>query len=118
MCHAMRLAIFAALFICSSWLTAIAQPPTTANDPTKLVIRPGGKGAEPIDSIPDKDGFIVIRPNGKGLTTIQTSQPTQPQPKLVQVPAAAAMNVPPPGPQPKEAKDGKPLFEYWFAVGV
>jgi transglutaminase-like putative cysteine protease len=99
---------------------AAGQPPTAPPEIEKLVIRPGGKGAVPLapgEKEPgDKAGFIIIRPNGKGSTTGQV--PELKQPTLIAKSQPGALNVPPPGPQPKELKDGKPIFEYWFAVGV
>jgi Transglutaminase-like superfamily len=129
----MRTWIASLLFLFSAAWFAAAQPPA-GSDPGKIVIRPGGKGAEPVgpggttgpaEVVPDKAGFIVIRPNGKGVTTTQTTEPKQPV--VVGTPVSPAqpapvgsLNVPPPGPPPAPAaaKDGKPLFDYWFAVGV
>ena len=135
----MRIWLSSLLFLLSaSWFVA-AQPPTgTPNDPPgKFVIRPGGKGvefsrpAEPT-TLPstgggspasdEKAGFIVIRPGGKGafIATTQTTEPKQPTttPPVVPVAAQGVLNVPPPGPQPVAGKDEKPLFDYWFAIGV
>lgn len=119
----MRTATASILFILSIAFFATAQSPvapTAPPDPGKLVIRPGGKGAVPVGSgemDPDeKPGFVIIRPNGKGTTTTQVTEPKQPT--LVTKSLAGMLNVPPPGAQPKEVKDGKPIFDYWFAVGV
>jgi hypothetical protein len=128
----MRLSASSLLFLLSAGWFASAQPPIpgTQPDPGKLVIRPGGMGVETTKpgetggSGPDeKAGFIVIRPGGKGIpVTAQTTQTTRTGPTTIpnpaNPPAAANLNVPPPGPQPTGAKDGKPIFEYWFAVGV
>src|SRR5437899_102773 len=82
----MRTWIASLLFLLSAAWFAAAQPPAGA-DPGKIVIRPGGKGAEPVgpggtthptEAVPDKAGFIVIRPNGKGVTTTQVTEPKQP----------------------------------------
>jgi transglutaminase-like putative cysteine protease len=93
---------------------AAAQPP---DGPGRLVIRPGGKGAEPIEpgekEPGDKAGFIIIRPNGKGITTSQVATPKLPA-AAVRAPAGA-MHVPPPG---TAATGEHELFDYWFAVGV
>jgi hypothetical protein len=134
----MRVGASSLLFFLAAGWFASAQPPSAAQpDPGKFVIRPGGKGVEttkPGDaggSGPDeKAGFLVIRPGGKGLSgatqttqPVQPTQPTQPGPTTIPTPAnppaaVATLNVPPPGPQPTEVKDGKPIFDYWFAVGV
>jgi len=123
------------LFILAASWFASAQPPGTPPDNGKLVIRPGGKGIErvaPVESGtgstspgPDeKAGFIVIRPNGKGVltTTItQVTDPKQPNPPTQLPQVAGLLPVPQPGPAvpaEKDAKGGKPLFDYWFAVGV
>ncbi len=132
----MRIGIAALLFLFPTWI-AIAQSPGGAPpDSGKLVIRPGGKGIEagsPASALPlgsgpaatadEKTGFLVIRPGGRGLLTATTqfNDAKQPTPNPAAQPAAAGMlNVPPPGepPAPKDVKDGKPLFDYWFAVGV
>lgn len=132
----MRTGIASCLFLLSASLFAAAQPPTAPPDPGKLVIRPGGKGVEtvtPGTTTPgkggtpapdDKAGFIVIRPGGKGAATApqlpEPKQPTPTSPTQLTTTAAPVLNVPPPGAQPaaKDGKDGKPLFDYWFAVGV
>src|SRR5689334_13816026 len=113
----MRTVIVSAVFLLSAaaW-SAPAQPPAgSPPDSGKIVIRPGGKGAETVPGTrlptggagPDeKDGFIVIRPGGKGVltTTTPTTSPKQPTP--VQ-PAGGMLNVPQPGPQPAPGKDEK-----------
>jgi len=129
----MRIPITTCLFLLSVASFVAAQPPVgSPNDPPgKYVIRPGGKGIEapfpekavaPPASGPDeKAGFIVIRPGGKGVvfTTTQTTARKQSGPTTIPpVAAHGILNVPPPGPQPVAGKDEKPLFEYWFAVGV
>jgi hypothetical protein len=128
----MRIAIASLLFLSATWF-ASAQPPTTPPGSDKLVIRPGGKGVETAKSDPgrpgdsgssgpdEKAGFIVIRPGGKGILgmTTQVVVPKQPTPvSPASQPASGSLPVPPPGAQPKETADGKPIFDYWFAVGV
>jgi Transglutaminase-like superfamily len=126
----MRIAVASLLFLSAGWFAA-AQPPGTPPDSGKLVIRPGGKGVEVVkgdSSAPggpdEKAGFIVIRPGGKGILTAtsQVADPKQPVPSSHANPAnptgAGVLPVPPPGPQTKEVKDGKPIFDYWFAVGI
>ena len=72
----MRHWVSALLFtLAAGWFVAAQQPPA---DPGRLVIRPGGKGAEPVGPAgkePDKAGFLVIRPTGKGATTTQVGDP-------------------------------------------
>ncbi len=130
----MRIWLPPCLFLlCAAWFVAAQPPAGSPNDPPgKLVIRPGGKGVEttrpsdpattsPSSGTDEKAGFIVIRPGGKGAvyTTTQTTEPKQPSPTTIPQPAATGiLNVPPPGPQPVAGKDEKPLFDYWFAVGV
>lgn len=114
----MRIGLPSLLFFLSAAWVSAGQPPAGPPDFDKLVIKPGGKGAVPVGS-GEKAGFLVIRPNGKGAT----GRPDEPQsPSAVRTistsPLSGSMNVPPPGPQPKELKDGKPIFDYWFAVGV
>jgi hypothetical protein len=125
----MRIWLSASLLLLTAGWFVVAQPPAGSPSDTKFVIRPGGKGIETErpgepspSSLPggdEKAGFIVIRPGGKGITfaTTQTTQPKQP---IVAAPQTAPgiLNVPPPGPQPVAAKGEKPLFDYWFAVGV
>ncbi|MBA4186939.1 MAG: hypothetical protein C0467_02870 [Planctomycetaceae bacterium] len=131
----MRIWLPPCLFLLSvSWFVA-AQPPSGAsnNPPGKFIIRPGGKGVEnlpsgssspggqPATPGPDeKAGFIVIRPGGKGavFATTQTTEPKQPSPTTIPQTAHGILNVPPPGTQPAAGKDEKPIFDYWFAVGV
>lgn len=123
----MRIYIAPLLFCLAAGWVASGQQAGLPPDPGQLVIRPGGKGAEPVvpggnakDS-DEKPGFIIIRPGAKRTTTaIQTGQPN---PTLPPVPGKAVpgvLNVPPPGPPavPVADKDGKPIFDYWFAVGV
>ena len=114
----MRIAIASIVFMVSVAVFAGAQPPTAPPESGKFAIRPGGKGAVPVgDKEPDeKPGFVIIRPNGKGITTSQVTEPKQPV--LVAKSPAGMLSVPAPGPQPKDVKDGKPIFDYWFAVGV
>jgi len=127
----MRIWLTPLLFLLSAACVAATQPPATPPDPGKFVIRPGGKGAEPVkpgvDDPAEKAGFIIIRPGGKGTTTFQVGEPkppagvgsvSSPAPQSRPPAPAGGLNVPPPGPQPKELKDGKPLFDYWFAVSV
>lgn len=126
----MRIWLAPLLFLTSAaWFVAAQQPVGPPGDQGKLVIRPGGKGVEYPQpdggSGPDeKAGFIVIRPGGKGapFSATATTVPKQPVPTTGQpVAAGGVLNVPPPGPQPvagKDAKDAKPLFDYWFAIGV
>ncbi|MFO0826032.1 MAG: transglutaminase-like domain-containing protein [Gemmataceae bacterium] len=125
----MRIWLSASLLLLTADWFVVAQPPAGSPSDTKFVIRPGGNGIEtvrPGDPLPsslpggdEKAGFIVIRPGGKGITfaTTQTAQPKQP---IVAAPQTAPgiLNVPPPGPQPVATKGEKPLFDYWFAVGV
>jgi hypothetical protein len=126
----MRIWLAPLLFLSSAaWFVAAQPPAGSPDDQGKLVIRPSGKGIElpqPADGAPgaagdDKAGFIVIRPGGKGVpfSATATTVPKQPVPTSGQpVPAAGVLTVPPPGPQPAPGKDEKPLFDYWFAVGV
>jgi hypothetical protein len=125
----MRFGASSLLFLLSAGWFASAQPPVpgTPPDPGKFVIRPGGKGVETTrpgetGSGPDeKAGFLIIRPGGTGLSgAARTTQSTRPGPTTIPNPAnpTATLNAPPPGPQPTEAKDGKPIFDYWFAVSV
>lgn len=125
----MRIWLAPLLFLLAIGWMVTAQPPPPAPGSGKLVIRPGGKGAEvvgtdgPDKPTDEKPGYIVIRPGGKRLTTaVQTTQPTPP-PVVGQPvsPSRGILNVPPPPAEPPAAtatKDGKPIFDYWFAVGV
>lgn len=121
----MRIWLSTVLFALSAVWVAYAQPPASPPESEKLVIKPGGKGVTPvgagsIDPL-EKPGFLIIRPNGKGAIG-RDDEPRLPSPSttrtIATTPLSSAMNVPPPGPEPKEAKDGKPIFDYWFAVGV
>src|SRR6187401_912342 len=117
----MRIAMATFLFLLAVACAATAQsPPGPApGDPGKLVIRPGGSGALPLapgEKEPgDKAGFIIIRPNGRGVTTTQVTTRKQTATTAPSGPANGSVSVPPPG---AVSKDGKELFDYWFAVGV
>ncbi len=135
-----RSSIAVLLFLSAAWVAAAQPPVGTPPDSGKFVIRPGGKGVEtlvPNSALPsapttggagpdEKTGFFVIRPGGKGLITATTQVNEPKQPNLTNPPtqpspgAGGMLNVPPPGEQPAAVagKDGKPLFDYWFAVGV
>jgi len=130
----MRIWLSSLMLLAVSWFVTAQQPAgTPADPPGKYVIRPGGKGIEttrPGESSPslpssspgpdEKAGFIVIRPGGRGVsfTTTQTTEPKQPTLTTPPVAAHGILNVPPPGAQPVAGKGEKPLFDYWFAVGV
>ena len=112
----MRTELTTLLFIMSATLVAAAQPPAVPPAAGKLIIRPGGKGAvDPRETDPvQKEGFIIIRPTG----SVRSAPPATPlsQPSLIAGSSArASLNVPPPGPTPRDAPE---LFDYWFAVGV
>ena len=104
--------ISAALLVFAVALAASAQPP-------KIVFTPGGTGGVPSTGskappVPDKPGVIIFRPMGTAdaapvLTTPPQPVPVQPLPKAV-APVLPA--------QPPEKKDGKVLFDYWFAAAV
>ncbi len=122
----MRIWVTSLLWLSSLGLFAAAQQPRVTGDPPTIVIRPMRPG-ESTDKEPvEKSGFIVIRPNGKGTTTTQVSSPKQSpatapsNPTPTNPPSPGVLNVPPPGPQPAAVagKDGKPLFDYWFVVGI
>jgi len=131
----MRIWIAPILFLLPVGWIVTAQPVPAPPNANKLVFRPGGKGAEAVGAegmdqpADEKPGFIVIRPGNKRTTTaVQTTQPT-PLPVVGQpvLPARGILNVPPPAEKPAAApiedgkgsqKDGKPIFDYWFAVGV
>src|SRR5262245_16954059 len=78
----MRIWLTPLLFLLSAVCVTAAQPPATPPDPGKFVIRPGGKGAEPVkpgaNEPTEKAGFIIIRPGGKGTTTFQVGEPKPP----------------------------------------
>lgn len=135
-------------FMSAAWAFAQAPPPGGGTDAGKWVVRPGGRGLEPVRAdepgIPgttgptdadEKAGFYVIRPGGKGLAPFAGSGRPSPvsrpapnptlttpsQPPASSVPASpGVLPVPPPPdvPPPPEAKDEKPLFDYWFALGI
>jgi hypothetical protein len=123
----MRIWLTPFLFLLSAGWAALAQQSGgPASEAGKIVIRPGGKGAETVrpesgGAGPDeKAGFIVIRPGGRGILNT-TQAATVPVSPVSALPAAGLMrNVPPPAaqPQPKDFKDGKSVFEYWFAVSI
>jgi hypothetical protein len=71
-------------------------------DEPKIVITP--KGRTPTSDTLERDfpGFIVIRPKG------------QPAARAPMNPSVATQ----PNPVPAEKKDGKAVFEYWFAAAV
>jgi transglutaminase-like putative cysteine protease len=134
----MRIGASSLLFLLTAGWFASAQQPGAQPDPGKLVIRPGGKGVETVrpgetgsggGSGPDeKAGFIVIRPGGNGVSGVTSAfpttatTPTRTGPTTIPTPAVplanAVLNVPQPAPQLKDLKDGKQIFDYWFAVGV
>lgn len=119
----MRAGLSIVLFVLSAGWMAAGQPPAAPPDASKLVIRPGGTGAVPLapgEKEPgDKAGFIIIRPGGKGSTATQVAEPLRPgTPATLTNPPTGSLRVPPPAPQPAESNDGKPIYDYWFAVGV
>jgi len=120
----MRIWIASLLGLFSLGVLAAAQAPGGPAEPP-IVISPKRPGDNPDKEPLEKTGFIVIRPNGKVSSTSQVSVPKQPatssQANPAPIGAAGLLNVPPPGPQPPAvaAKDGtKPLFDYWFVVGI
>ncbi|MBA4066533.1 MAG: hypothetical protein C0501_23080 [Isosphaera sp.] len=111
----MRAGTATLLFVLAAGWVA-AQPPARPADPPPIVIAPK-RPADPAAPL-SKDGFIVIVPGGKLTTTQQVADPKLPA--VPAPPAAGLLPVPPPGPQPPAVagKDGTPVFDYWFAVGV
>lgn len=95
-----------------TWITALlfvglaggllAQPP---GNPRRIVIQP----KKPDE--PDPPGFIVIRPRGQ-LT------PTPAAPAVPVRPASPSIATQPTPEQPAAKKDGKEVFDYWFAAAV
>lgn len=78
----------------------LAQPP---GGPRRIVIEP----RKPDE--PDPPGFIVIRPRGQ-LTPTAPAAPVRPaSPSIATQPTPA---------QPAAKKDGKEVFDYWFAAAV
>jgi hypothetical protein len=121
----MRIWVVSLLALSAFGLAATAQPPSGNSDPP-IIIRPMRPGESTDKGPADKSGFILISPNGKSSTTTQVGDPKQPtanlpaNPKAVAPPAVGILNVPPPVDKPAEVagKDGKVLFDYWFAVGI
>jgi hypothetical protein len=123
----MRILVATLLASASFGLVVAAQPPGGPGE-SSYVIRPKGTGAG--DAAPDKEpleksGFIIIRPNGKAATTVttQSTDPKQPPTPATQpstsTPGPGVLNVPPPEKAADlQEKDSKPLFDYWFAVGI
>ncbi len=119
----MRIWLPPLLFLLSAVCVVTAQPPASPPGPEKFVIKPGGKGVVPVESADrdpaEKPGFLIIRPNGKGAIGRGDDPLPQSTTRTISTsPLSGSMSVPPPGPQPKEMPDGKPIFDYWFAVGV
>ncbi len=124
----MRIGLSSLLFLLTASCFVAGQQPVLPPDPSKLVIRPGGKGAESLGQekvLGNKDGFLIIRPNGKGTTTTtqttQVGEPQRPLPAPRTVPSTGLPAAPPPTitqADAKATKDGKIVFDYWFAVGV
>jgi transglutaminase-like putative cysteine protease len=116
----MRAAVASVLFLMPVGWFVLAQPPGGPLDPPRIVIKPKRPGESPEAETPDKTGFLVIRPNGKGATTTQVAEPKTTSPVPAGTPGTTMAGVPPPGPQPESVagKDGKPLFDYWFVVGI
>ena len=123
----MRIWIVALLLLSTLGLIAAAQPPRLSGDPPAIVIKPMRPGESAPDQDPiEKSGFIVIRPNGRTATATQVGDPKQTSPTTrtpstpTGTPIPGILNIPPPGDQPAAVadKEGKPLFDYWFAVGI
>jgi len=126
----MRAAASSILFLLTAGWCASSQPDARG----QYVVRPGGKGVETVrpgesPGGPDvKAGFIVIRPGGNGIAGASAS--TVPAVSAAPVGRAGPTTIPPPAvpaakavlnvpqPTPKELKDGKQIFDYWFAVSV
>ena len=116
--------------VAAAW-SAVAQPPA-ATPPTPArssSARPEGRRAAPdtryrpaAPGRTRRPAFIVIRPSGKGvLTTTPTNQPTAADADRRSTPPADAADRPASrrrSPSRKDEKDGKLLFDYWFAVAV
>jgi hypothetical protein len=102
--------------LAAGWVAAAQPPAARPGDPPPVVIAPKRPGdPAPPDA---KGGFIIIAPGGKAAqpapatTTNQVADPKRPA-------AAGLLPVPPPDAGPPPAvKDGKPVFDYWFAVGA
>jgi hypothetical protein len=115
----MRTSIAVLLWLSALGLVVAAQPPRSA-DPPAIIIKPMRSGESSNPETQDKSGFVVIRPNAKGTTTqVAEPKPTSPLPAVPGMPVAGILNVPPPAAAaPAADKDGKVLFDFWFAVGI
>lgn len=91
------------LFATCAWLAA--QPPSEP----KIIISPR-KSADTLEK--DFPGFIVIRPRSQPAPMAEA--PVEPAKTIPVNPSVATQ----PNPAPAEKKDGKAVFEYWFAAAV
>ena len=125
----MRVGASSLLFFLAAGWFASAQPPAAQPDPGKLVIRPAARASRRSSPrcrryLPDeKAGSSSGRagrasPRDADDTASPAATPDRPPFRPREPARGRDPQRPPPGPQPTEAKDGKPIFDYWFAVGV